>query len=158
MGADEFKGDTPLATDSLGYDRPLMHTDAMRGLEQNVIKQQLVTPDVAKALVEREWVPVIRRYDLTSNDSSALVELDALARQPAPDADTRAGWVGKSKAAMLDEYGAENVGRVLKDARAFVQQDPQLRTFAARGFGDHPQLVKVAARLGSIARKSGKLR
>lgn len=150
--------DTPFATESPVYDRQKMHPDAMRQFEANAIESSLVTPEEAKAHVQSGIGKVLRRYDLLSTETKALADLDRLNHTKLPDAATREQWRGEAHAAMLATYGPKGVGQALKDAKAFIKQDPQLYTMASRGFGDHKDLVLLAARLGREARNAGKLK
>lgn len=155
---DEFKGDTPLATDPLHYDREAMHRDSLRTITEDHMRASLSTPEQADAYVAENWLPVFRRYDLLGAEVQGLGRLAAMSHDGPPSAEDRAGWVKEAKAALLGEYGAEGVGQALADARAFIKQDPQLRRFEAKGFGDHPRMVLMAARLGTAGRKAGKLK
>lgn len=150
--------DTPLATDPIIYDRMKANPDAVRALVENSKTYGLMTPDAAEKHVERTWAPVLKRYDLTNNEANSLAALDGMAHQKPPAAEQRAAWASDAKAALLATYGPNGVGQALKDAKAFIAQDPQLHKFASKGFGDHRSLVLLAARLGSEARKSGRLK
>lgn len=149
---------TPLADESLGYNRLAMHSDAVRVAEQGAKEVALMSPEAARQHVASNLEPVLRRYDLLSTESQALAALHRDALGKAPDAQTRATWRDEAKAALLQEYGADSVAKALADAQAFTKQDPQLRQFAAKGYGDHKNLILMAARLGTRARKAGRLR
>lgn len=148
----------PLATDAGSYDRVAMHRDAVRSVEQGAKEVGLMSPEAARQHVASNFEPVLRRYDLLSTESQALAALHRDALGSAPDAETRAKWRDEAKAALLQEYGPDGVGRALADGRAFIKQDPQLRKFAARGFGDNKAIALMAARLGTQARKDGRLK
>lgn len=151
--------DTPLATDPVMYDRPAMHRDALRRVEEGAKANALMTPEAAKQHRDTSVVmTTVKRYDITSDEAGALADLDALAHQKAPDAETRAQWASEAKAALLATYGPDGVGQAIRDANRFVKQDPQLYRFADRGFGDRKELVLMAARLGTAARKAGRLK
>lgn len=158
MKIDDESGPTPLSTDSLIYDRLKAHPDAVRSIEEGAKAEALMSPEAARKHMADNWAPVFRRYDLLSTEAAALAGLDRIAHGKVPDEATRAGWRDAAKAALLAEYGPDRVGQALADARAFIGQDPQLKKFAMRGFGDHKVLGLMAARLGGQARKEGRLK
>lgn len=148
----------PLATDAGPYDRTKMHTDAVRSMEEGAKTVALMTPEAARQHVATNWEPVINRYDLLDRETKDLAELDRQAHGKAPDGKTQAAWRDEAKAALLAEYGADGAAKALADGQKFIAQDPQLRKFASKGFGNHKSLVLMAARLGTQARKEGRLK
>lgn len=148
----------PLADEPSMFDRALMQKDAVQAMESNAIRHQLLTPEAAQEHVDKTWGRVLRQYDFTSAEANGLAELDGLSQQKAPDAETRAAWASEAKAALLATYGPEKVGQALADAKRFISSDPQLHAFARKGWGDHKQLVLLAARKGTEARKAGRLK
>ena len=149
---------TPLADDSHGYNRVAMHSDAVRTLEESAKESALMSPEAARQHVASHFEPILQRYDLLSTESQALAALHRQALGKAPDTNTLAQWRDEAKAALLAEYGPDGVGKALKDAQAFIKQDAQLSKFASKGFGNHKSLVLMAARLGTKARKEGRLK
>ncbi len=104
----------------------------------------------------RTWAGVFADLALNADDARHVVSL-ATMDEPTPE--EAAAWPGAAKAALQGEYGPDGWEQALADARRLVGRDPRLKDFLNRtGLGDHPDVVRIAARQARAAIASGKLK
>ncbi len=59
---------------------------------------------------------------------------------------------------MLNRTYGNQAAQALRDAQAFIAQDPRrVKMLEVNGRGDHPKVVALMAKLGRKARLAGKL-
>ncbi|MCF8203649.1 MAG: hypothetical protein K9J82_01135 [Methylotenera sp.] len=104
----------------------------------------------------RTWAGVFADLDLNAQDAAHVV---GLATMDEPSAETMQVWPDEAKTALQDEYGPDGWEQALADARRLVGRDPRLKDFLNRtGLGNHPDVVRIAARQARAAIASGKLK
>jgi hypothetical protein len=109
----------------------------------------------AAELAHREWAGVFVDAGLTPQDAADMVRV-GLIDEPTPE--EAAAWPEQAHAALREAYG-DDAQQALADARLLVRRDPRLKDFLNRtGLGDHPAVVKLAARRARELIASGKLK
>lgn len=133
------------------FDNPNVHGDAARAIERNAL-DNLATRHEAAAQAEG-MAEHFRAIGLTSTEASRLADLRG---NPTPE--TRKAWQADATKALRQDFG-DDAGQALKDAKAYLQQNPKLRDHLHKtGLGDHPQWVRTVAEKARAARAAGKLK
>lgn len=109
----------------------------------------------AADLAHREWAGVFADAGLNAEDAAHVVRV---ALMDEPDAAEMEAWPTQAEAALRENYG-DDWKSALADARMLVGRDPRLKAYLNRtGLGNHPDVVRIAARQARTLIANGKLK
>ncbi len=134
-----------------------IHGDAERAIERAALEDGSATPDAAREAAQ-SWRGTFDRHGLNSTESAQLADLAIAAHRQPADEQTRARWAEDAKAALLQDFGPENIALALADAKKIIAKDPKLAAYLDQsGLGSHPTVVRLVAQKARAMRKAGRL-